>query len=152
MKTRSFVFILLGGIAFWAPVSSIEFVTRHELNLVLGSLLPPATLLACYGLIGLKQKLLSRATSLWMLLGVYMLGPLFMMISATPVQGGFSQFHGWSAIAYLLFCTVVPVMTLMLSGYDKTILGVIVATVLMLLIHFVIERRRGVHSSHMAET
>ena len=60
-------------------------------------------------------------------LGIWVTGPLFMMISATFVGGGFSQPGGFSTV--LLLTLLFPISTFSFSTYDGTLLAVLMTTV-----------------------
>jgi uncharacterized membrane protein YgdD (TMEM256/DUF423 family) len=78
-----------------------------------------------------------------MLAGLYLLGPLFMEIDFTVRGAGVSQFHGWRDVGFLLLCSVFPPATLMLATYQMTLLGVILSSASLLLLHFRYERILG---------
>ncbi len=141
MRTRSLLITILGGISFWLPVTLIELMTKSELSIVVGSLLPPTTLLLCYFFARRNHVYAGRSISLWMLLGVYVLGPSFMMIGAGPRHVGSPQLRGWSDVKLLLICSLIPIITVGMSFYDGTVFGLLSATVLMLIIHFTSERK-----------
>ena len=132
--------VVLGGICFWTPTSLIEIVTRHELNLATATLLPPALLVLTY--IGLRTRLGVKRSGLWMLAGVYVLGPIFMMAAWTPLRGGFHiSFGSVRDWLYLGLMCVVPPFTLVLAGYDGTLFGVLLATLLMPLLQWWTDKR-----------
>jgi hypothetical protein len=64
---------------------TIELATRHELNGILGTLVPPAVLFAVYLL--LRSHIGLKNAAFWMLAGTYLLGPLFMMVGWTALGG-----------------------------------------------------------------
>ncbi|MBI2817161.1 MAG: hypothetical protein HYX72_09500 [Acidobacteria bacterium] len=79
--------------------------------------------------------------SLWMLLGVFLLGSLFMEIGATPHQGGFSRLGGWTAVKWLLVSSLVPPVTIVRSGYHGSVFGLLFVTVVMFIMHAKFERK-----------
>jgi hypothetical protein len=122
--------VLLGGACFWVPTMTIELATRHELNGILGTLVPPAVLFAVYLL--LRSHIGLKNAAFWMLAGTYLLGPLFMMVGWTALGGGFaSRLGGQNDATYLVFACVFPPLTLVLAGYDGTLFGLLLATLLM---------------------
>lgn len=133
---------LVGGVAFWLPVTSVELLRGGQMGPIVGTMLPLATQLGCYVALS-NHRSARRWLALSMLVGLYLLGPLFMEIGATAGHGGFSQFHGWSDVGYLLFCSLFPPATLMLSTYHMTLLSVILSSVSMLVLHFTYERGTG---------
>jgi hypothetical protein len=73
-------------------------------------------------------------------MGVYLLGPILMFIGATAHGGGFSQFQGWE-VKWLLVSMFVPFVTLVLSGYQGTVFGLLATTLIMFIIRFTLERK-----------
>ena len=134
--------VMLGGLSFWTPTTVVELVTGRELSIVVGTLVPPAALLLCYLFVRRRYRSGGVFLSLWMLLGVFVAGPLMMMIGATSHGGGFSRPFGWDALMLLLTSTLIPIITVVMSSYDVTVLGLFFATVAMIIIHLAIERRR----------
>jgi hypothetical protein len=141
MKRRALI-ILVGGASFWGPTTIIELLTKNELNLVLASILPPAMLLLCYFLFRKNRLHWERSISLWMLLGIYMLGSLFICVGATRHGGGFSQIS-WIELPILIIILIVPFFTFWLSFESGTYgLALVTGTILMLMLHFRLERKR----------
>ena len=129
----------LGGISFWLPVAGVELLRKGEMNPIVGTILPFAAQLGCYVAFARFRSTRQRV-ALAMLVGLYLLGPLFMEIGATAGGGGFSQFHGWRDAGFVLLCSIFPPATLMLSTYHMTLLGVILSSASMLLLHFRYEK------------
>src|SRR5271169_6191124 len=94
---------LLGGISFWLPVAGIELLRKGQMSPIVGTILPFSAQLACYMAFA-RRRPTKRCLALSMLVGLYLLGPLFMEIGATSGQGVFSQFHGWRDAGFLLLC------------------------------------------------
>lgn len=140
MIWRRTLCLFLGGVSFWVPTTTVELATRHELNGIVGTLVPPAALLAAYLL--LRRHIRLKSAALWMLAGTYLLGPLFMMVGWTALGGGFaSSLNGRNDPAYLALACVFPPLTLVLAGYDGTLLGVLLVTLLMPLVQWWSNRR-----------
>lgn len=131
---------VLGGVSFWLPVTAIEILKRGEIGAILGTMLPFSTQLGCYFF---GRRCLGKPLAIPMLAGLYLLGPLFIMIGATAQHAGFSQFQGWRDFGYLLLSSVFPPATLMLATYQMTLLGVILSSAFMLLLHFKYEKAAG---------
>jgi hypothetical protein len=132
--------ILLGGAAFWAPTIAIELVTGRDLNLLVATLLGPTVLASIYVGLALWRRRGIRAY-LWMLIGLYSLGSWFMYIAFTPSGGGFASIHRFADLYILFLSTVVPILTLVFSGYDGTLFGVLLITVLLPCVHYFLRRR-----------
>lgn len=69
--------------------------------------------------------------SLFLLLGIWLSGPLFMSINATFTGGGFATPEGWHVVKFgtLLF----PIFTFSMSAYDGTLFGLLLVTLLLIL-------------------
>ena len=133
--------VFLGGVSFWLPIACIELLRKGEISVLIGTVLPLTVQLTCYAALAHQWNSRHRPRlAACMLVGLYLLGPLFMMIGATAGDGGFRQFHAWSDVGYLLFCSIFPPATLMLSAYDGTLFGVILSSAAMLLIYFRFEK------------
>lgn len=146
MKLRTtwgrIICFVLGGFCFWAPTTVIHILTRRDLNLVVATVLPPAALLGAY--FGLRRHIQLKNAALWMLAGLYVLGPIFIMAGWTPLRGGFYiPLAGWRDFVYLALICFVPPFTLVLAGYDGTMFGMLAATVLMIAINRKMEGRTG---------
>ena len=121
------------GLAFWIP-SILLFAVRREdyggsrLDSLAILVLPAVSSLIVRELLYRKQQRLSRGTiGLWMLLGIWIFGPLCTTAGATFSGGGFIQPEAWRflLIGILLF---VP-LTFMMSAYDGTLLALVGVTV-----------------------
>ena len=140
MITRRLKLILLGGAAFWAPTTLIEIVTRQELNIVIGTFLGPAALLSTYLVLTLWRRRDVHAY-VWMLVGLYALGTWFMFVAFSTRGGGFATPGVLRHLEHLLLSTVIPFLTLVYSGYDGTLFGVLLTTVLLPSVHYFLRRR-----------
>ena len=136
------VIALLGAVSFWGPITLIELLAGADFfSLELSSVLPLTTLFLSYFRSRQHYEHTVTSVSVWMLLGVYVLGPLFMAIAATPYEGGFSQFHGWNQVKFLLLAMVFPPLTLVLSGYHGTIFGLLATTFVVCFVRLTLERK-----------
>jgi hypothetical protein len=101
--------------------------------LILTLLLPLMTVEACTifrNFLGPKDGRVFVAIT--MTLGIWLLGPLFMVTSATFSGGGFSQPGGWELVKLgtLLF----PAFTFMMSAYDGSLFAVLLTSLSLILI------------------
>ena len=142
MALRRIFCLVCGGVCFWMPTTIVEMVTRRELNPALGTFLPPAALLLAY-LLFVRRTLGLRNAALWMLAGVSILGPLFMGAAWTALGAGFATLHDRTGFAYLALGCLIPPITLVLAGYDGTLFGVLLATLLMPLAQWQMNRREA---------
>jgi hypothetical protein len=82
---------------------------------------------------------LAQASPLLVLLGLWLLGPVAMLGSATIDGGGFAQPVGWGALAFVI--VAFPLTTPMLSTYDGSLGGLALAS--LLLVWLGLRRSRG---------
>ena len=145
-----FMGALLGGTAFWLPIVALEWISVSLVNPLLCTLLPLATLLICYAMLMRRWNTGNRPRlAVCMTMGLYFFAPIFMEMGATAADGGFHQYHSWSDAAYLLLSSIFPPATLMLSAYHATVFGVILATAVLLLIYFRLERPIKLGEEHL---
>ena len=127
----------LAGAIFWTPSIALHATRGFNFKgldvLILTFLLPLITL-GCFAILWrLSGQEKSRAfIARSMLLGIWVLGPLFLTISASFAGGGFAKPEGWKlvAIGTLLF----PIFTFSMSTYDGTLFAILAATLLLILI------------------
>jgi hypothetical protein len=135
---------LLGGLLCWSPSLALNWLRGRELSArdvgVLTLLLPAAALLA----VALARRVATssrlRAVSpLLVLLGLWLLGPVAMLGSATASGGGFAQPVNWGAV--VLTTGSFPLTTPMMATYDGSLGGLALAS--LLLVGFGLRRPRG---------
>jgi hypothetical protein len=135
--------LAVGGISFWTPTVTIELITQREVSPVIGTALPLGTVLLAYALVGRAGRSLhSRWASIWMLGGVYVLGPSMMYIGWTYLGGARDL-----DLPRLVLGSSIPLYTLYMAGPDVTLFGVLLATVALILIHMNFERKRQTNPS-----
>ena len=127
-------YVLFGAVAFWLPYVGFEILTHRRASLILQTLLPFAVLVGAYLALSFARTRCSINRAQWMLVGIYLLGPLFLSIGAIPFQGGFSQFHGWRDLAYLLFFSLIPPLQLWYAAYEGAEFGMLLATVFLVIV------------------
>jgi hypothetical protein len=137
---RTVFIVLFGAISFWAPTTVIELVTRRELSLVVGSTVPVASILVAYAVTIRWNAVRGRYVSLWMLLGIWLFGPSFMMLGASALGGGFTALGGIRSIWILLVSTFMPIFTFVWATYDVTLLSLLCATLILLVLNICRER------------
>jgi hypothetical protein len=77
-----------------------------------------------------------------MILGVWVLGGVFMTISASFSGGGFSSADGFSGGVKLALISFFPIFTFMLSAYDGSLGALLIVTIVAVIIWFVARRRQ----------
>ena len=135
MKRKLWILVyLVAGIAFWLPSIGAHAVRGNQfgglpIDLVGVIILP---VVASWGALELLVRKRSGhsgrgAIALWMLLGIWMLGPLCTMIGASFSGGGFIQPGTWHMI--LLGLVLFVPLTFMMSTYDGTLAALAVVSV-----------------------
>jgi len=143
-----YVGYVAAGLTFWIPGIFLHAFRREDFgDSTLDSLavlvLPVVTTFLVLEFFYRKhQRSLRRGIiGLWMLLGIWMSGPLCTTLGATFTGGGFSQPQAWSMllVGVLLF---VP-LTFMMSAYDGTLLALLGVTIWFIIVGVVSFVRRG---------
>ncbi len=142
---------VLAGLGFWIPSVLFHAIRSgnfgaSRLDTLAVLIMPVAASLLVRELLYWWQGALSRrgTIALWMLLGIWVFGPLCVTAGATFSGGGFSQPQAW----YLLLIGIplfVP-MTFMMSTYDGTLGALGVVTVWFIISGLIRLLRR--HPSH----
>jgi len=131
------LYVLLGAAAFWTP--DILLHTRHYEGAIVRTFLLPGTLLIVYlSLLRFnRHEIKHPAIALFMVLGVWLLGPTAMLISSRFYGGGYSSSQDlWIAI----LMGIVPFYTFIMATYDASLLGLLIASIIMILTYFRFER------------
>lgn len=127
------LYVLIGAAAYWVPEILIQWLRpAHGVWLVLLTYFVP-------GVVGIIWFFLSRMPSysrfrvglpLFMLLGIWMLGPLAIAIGTIPAGGTFletEQFGG-----FFMMWAMFPISTFIMSSYSGSLGGVGLATVVLI--------------------
>ncbi|MEW6128914.1 MAG: hypothetical protein AB1757_17890 [Acidobacteriota bacterium] len=128
---------VIGGSIYWIPsvflhaIRGNEFSRRDEIfltyfmpSLIAGILVLVYRWLKYWGIS-------KRLFSISILLGIWILGPFFMFISASYTGGGFAQSGAW---VRLLFGTLVfPITTFSMSVFDGTLYALLIITAVLIL-------------------
>jgi len=144
MKTLFAVLIyFVSGIAFWIPSVVIHAIRGAKFggsiyDLIAISLLPVVAAVVTLEVIdrlrigGCRHGIIA----VWMLCGIWFVGPFMMAVGASFSGGGFARPDGWQifTLAILLFVH----FTWMMSAYDGTLGALVIVT-----IWFIIGARRG---------
>jgi hypothetical protein len=134
-------YAIVAAAVFWLPDIALHAITRYRsggwLELVSLTILLPALSCIAVGYIwkinGNSGEFLPAGLS--GVLGIWLFGPLLMTISFSFSGGGFATSGGWQTA--LLGTALFPMFTFMMSAYDGTLFGVLIASaVLPLMSHF----------------
>ncbi len=135
--SKVLVYAGLGGAIFWTPSVALHAIRGYNfrgLDMFILTFLLPLGTIGCFAILwrlrGQRDTRPVIARS--MLLGIWALGPLFLMISASFAGGGFSKPVRLKLvfIGTLLF----PVFTFEGATYDGTLFAVLLTTGLLVLI------------------
>src|SRR5689334_9558858 len=125
-------YMLVGSIAFWLPSVIVHATTGYDFSPRHSPSLPYVQILST--LAALVVAWLPRGWIIplrkippWMLLGIWMLGPFWLCVSATFTGGGLARDGGW--LAMIVSILVFPVATPMLAVYDGTIPNLLMITI-----------------------
>ena len=135
MKRLAWILISwLSGLAFWFPSIIVHAIRGYQFGHgrfdVIGvSILPIAVTYLELGLLSRQRpSFMSRASiAMWMFLGIWMLGPLCIMIGASFSGGGFARPGMWHDI--LILSSIFPLATFDASTYDGTLGAVVLVTI-----------------------
>ncbi len=137
--------MLLGALSFWLPdvllhaARGYDFAGLDAIFLTIG--LP----LACLPAYLWAKRLYGRSclAAPWMLLGVWLLGGLFMQVAASFSGGGFAT-GALSDLSVLLLLCFFPPATFMMATYDGSLFGLLLVTVLAVVVWVVEATHRAV--------
>jgi len=144
------LYILIGAAAYWLPDMLIQWIRPpHRIWISLLTFFVPIV-------VGTVWFLLSRRPAhsrfpaglpLFMLLGIWMLGPLAIAIGALPVGGKFLQIEQLGS--FLMLWAMFPISTFIMSTYSGSLGGIGLATLVLLVAAVVSSVRRKASSSRV---
>jgi len=130
--------MLLGAVAFWLPDVLLQAVRAYKFNSLdvkIITLVMPMTffgtfLVAKRGSGGAKPGRIGFP----MLLGVWLFGGLFMMISASFTGSGFMNPDGARGVGFLLLLSLFPMYTFIMAAYDGSLFALLLVTIVAIVI------------------
>jgi hypothetical protein len=135
---------IVSGVAFWIPSVVIHAIRGAKFggsiyDVIAIFLLPVlATVVTLEVLDKLRIGACRRGIiAVWMLVGIWILGPLMMTVSASFSGGGFARPDTWRMLA--LAIPLFMHFSWMMSAYDGTLGALVMVTV-----WFIIAARRGI--------
>jgi hypothetical protein len=137
-------YIALGALVFWLPDVVVHALARSHYSGIDGIFLTVfLPLLTCYVLkLIWKTKGESRnfaSAALPAVLGIWVFGPLMMIISATFSGGGFTRPEAWRLL-YIGF-TLFPIMMIDMSTYDGTLFAVFLVSAALPIMSLFVKQR-----------
>ena len=135
--------IVVGGLAFWLPAILLVVIVHEDAGVLWLNVIPLLGLIALALIDWISLKRILRWN--WVLAGVYILGPISMLIEAW-FSGVVPPWKaGWRSVLFDLVVCLFPPMTLWQSLYTSQVFSVLAATIA-LPIFAVFERGRGIRS------
>ncbi|MFZ0703122.1 MAG: hypothetical protein WAN10_18975 [Candidatus Acidiferrales bacterium] len=135
----------LGALSFWGPEVILYAWEREELNWGIVTVTLPLCLIAAYAAIRIKRraKVGVPSAAAFMLLGIWVLGPLAMITGATFLGSGLAHSPIHTALIALLL-GFFPPYTFISATYDGSLFALIIASLLMVILHLALERKNWI--------
>lgn len=122
------------ALAFWGPdilVHAIRGMFFDRPEMLALTVTMPLTLCLCWVVGARVFHITLRAAALRMLLGIWLLGGLCMMMSATFAGGGFAGSEGPTGALLLVASSLFPVFTCMMATYDGSLGALLVVSLVL---------------------
>ena len=142
--------ILVGALSFWFPDVIYHYLLKAELTRVaileLTFLMPLVTAICWLAIRTWKKRSEARREmAIFMLLGIWLLGPLMITLGTTFAGAGFKA--GLISVVIVFIGTLVfPLYTSIMSGLDLTIPPLAFVTLFLVSIHFWEKRHSAIKS------
>lgn len=137
-------YTVLAGVCFWLPDLAHHCLMRSEGTLIAIGLLtvgmPLSVVIAWAAVRGRRQQ--SQSISLSMILGIWLFGPTTIMLGNTCLGTGFRSGSLLANLAWLTLFTVIPLYLLLMAGLDFSIIGLLLGTLALAVLHRKYERGR----------
>jgi hypothetical protein len=126
--------MLLGATGFWLPDTAWHAVKGMDFN---GAddraitLIMPLSLLVTYVLARRLQRKEPRQSVGWpFMVGVWLLGGIFIMIGASFSGGGFAGLDGIRGAAIVLLLSIVPIYLFIMATYDGSLAALLAVSII----------------------
>jgi hypothetical protein len=142
------LYALLGALAFWSPGLALHAIRGTELSGGDVGVLTIASLaLASISLLLLanwqENRSGLRLIVFCQLVGIWALGPVWMLMSASFSGGGSSQAMTWRSLGTLLL--FFPLTTPLMATYDGSVLALCLSILVLPVVAMLTEARQGAH-------
>jgi uncharacterized membrane protein YhaH (DUF805 family) len=116
----------IAGFCFWLPSIAVHAIRKDfgRFDVICVTVLSVMVALVALGLLSRRWPDARRSIALWMLLAIWVLGPLCLMLSATVAGNGLARPEGWEIARQ-----ITPQTTFILSTYDGTLFALLITTV-----------------------
>lgn len=134
-STRVLGLMLLGAAGFWSPDLVLHAVRGHNFasrDVHIVTVVMPLTFLGTF--VAARRSNKAGRIGLPMVAGIWLLGGLFMAISASFSGGGFVGPDGYRGAAFVVLLSLVPIYTFMLAAYDGSLFALVLVTGISLLV------------------
>jgi hypothetical protein len=119
--------VVLGGLAFWTPAALMVWISMDNFNITLANVLSVICALCVYWLLGRLQHFQRiRLLPMYVLTGIYVLGPVVMTMATSAAKGAFASFpESARDLLWLTVISVFPPLTVLFVGDSGMILALL---------------------------
>lgn len=131
----------IGALAFWGPDTVIHGIRRYSFDsrdVWTVTAVMPLTLLLSLLVCSKLSHLRAGTIAIRMLAGIWLLGGVFMMVSATFGGGGFAGSDGMLRGLMVIGISLLPIFTCVCAAYDGS-LGALLIVSLVLFVVWIVE-------------
>ena len=137
--TKHLLWAIGGAVSFWFPIILVFAFQRADTNMLIANLTSILGFALCCAI--RRWVYPQGRQSIWMLGGLYCLGPIFLSTATTFANGGFAQIHGWADIGWLLLACVFPPLQFLLAAASGLWPSLLIVTAILLYMS-AMERKR----------
>ena len=116
-----------GAVSFWLPIILVFAVERTNTNMLIANLMGMVGFSLCWAIC--RWVYPKGRQSIWILVGLYFLGPVLLSTATTFANGGFAQIHGWTDVRWLLLACVFPPFQFLLAATSGLWPSLLIVTV-----------------------
>ena len=121
-------FVVWGGLIYWSADFMVQLVVDGKAWIPLLTIAVPAVASMGYFILRRRQLERSPSLALFMLLGIWMFGPLGVGLASQAKGGTF--LNAGNISDFLMLWAMFPITTIMMSTYSGSLGGVYLATIL----------------------
>ena len=103
-----------GALSFWLPVILVFAAEHSHVNVLVANLGATVGFFGCWAV--RRWVFPQGRQGVWILVGLYLFGPLLLSTANTFSSGGFTQIHGWRDLRWLLLASVFPPLQFLLAA------------------------------------
>ncbi len=124
---RHVLWAIGGAVSFWLPIILVFAVERANTNMLIANLMGMVGFSLCWAI--RRWVYPQGRQSIWILVGLYFLGPVLLSTATTFANGGFAQIHGWADVRWLLLACVFPPFQFLLAATSGLWPSLLIVTV-----------------------